>query len=57
MEMILSYGRCCFASQYGQLAGNHFVTIKEGIERLEEFGKKVLWEGGQEILIEESDDE
>ena len=57
MEMILSYGRCCFASQYGQLAGNHFMTIKEGIERLEEFGKKVLWEGGQKILIEEIDDE
>jgi len=57
MEMILSYGRCCFASQYGQLAGNHFMTIKEGAERLEEFGKKILWEGGQEILIEESDDE
>lgn len=57
MEMILSYGRCCFASQYGQLAGNHFMTIKEGIERLEEFGKKVLWEGGQKTLIEEIDDE
>lgn len=22
MEIIMSYGRCCFASQYGQLAGN-----------------------------------
>ena len=39
------------------VTGNHFMTIKEGIERLEEFGKKVLWEGGQKILIEEIDDE
>lgn len=52
MEIILSYGRCCFACQYGQLAGNHFLTIKEGIENLYEFGRKVLWEGGQEIDIE-----
>ena len=51
MELILSYGRCCFASQYGQLPGNHFLTIVEGLERLEEFGKKVLWEGAQDIRI------
>jgi hypothetical protein len=51
MELILSYGRCCFASQYGQLPGNHFLTIEEGLERLEEFGKKVLWEGAQDIRI------
>lgn len=51
MELILSYGRCCFASQYGQLPGNHFLTIVEGLEMLEEFGKKVLWEGAQEIEI------
>jgi hypothetical protein len=52
MEIILSYGRCCFASQYGQLAGNHFLTISEGIEDLDAFGKKVLWEGAQQIEIE-----
>ncbi len=51
MEMILSYGRCCFASQYGMLAGNHFLTIIEGLENLPAFGKKVLWEGAQEIEI------
>ncbi|HOA42994.1 MAG TPA: DUF3830 family protein, partial [Bacillota bacterium] len=39
-------------SQYGQLAGNHFLTITEGIEKLPEFGKKVLWEGAQDIVIE-----
>ncbi|NLP31316.1 MAG: DUF3830 family protein [Clostridiales bacterium] len=52
MEIILAYGRCCFASQFGQLAGNHFLTITEGIENLEAFGKKVLWEGAQEIEID-----
>ena len=51
MEMILSYGRCCFASQQGQLSGNHFMTITEGLEDLEAFGKKVLWEGAQDIEI------
>ncbi len=51
MELILSYGRCCFASQYGQLPGNHFLTIVDGLENLDEFGKKVLWEGAQEIEI------
>lgn len=51
MELILSYGRCCFASQYGQLPGNHFLTIVEGLDKLDEFGKKVLWEGAQEIEI------
>lgn len=51
MELILSYGRCCFASQYGQLPGNHFLTIVEGLDSLSAFGKKVLWEGAQEIEI------
>lgn len=51
MEIILSYGRCCFASQYGQLAGNHFLTITEGLEDLEAFGRKVLWEGAQEVTF------
>lgn len=51
MEIIMSYGRCCFASQHGQLSGNHFLTITEGLEDLYEFGRKVLWEGAQEIEI------
>ena len=52
MEIIMSYGRCQFASQYGQLAGNHFLTVEEGLDKLNEFGKKVLWDGAQEIKIE-----
>lgn len=51
MEIILSYGRCCFASQHGQLSGNHFLTITCGVEKLYEFGRKVLVDGSQKISI------
>ena len=43
------YGNCCFASKAGQLAGNHFLTITEGRDRLRELGVKTLWEGAQPI--------
>ena len=51
MEIIMSYGRCCFARQYGQLAGNHFLTVTEGLDKIYEFGRKVLYEGAQPIEI------
>ena len=51
-EIILAYGSCCFASKMGQLAGNHFLTIVEGRERLRELGTRVLWEGAQPIRFE-----
>jgi hypothetical protein len=51
-EIILAYGSCCFASKMGQLAGNHFLTVVEGREKLRELGTKVLWEGAQEVLFE-----
>lgn len=52
MEIIVAYGRCLFASQVGQLAGNHFLTITEGLENLHALGEKVLWEGAQTISID-----
>jgi hypothetical protein len=52
MEIIVAYGRCMFASQVGQLAGNHFLTITEGIENIGTLGEKVLWEGAQPIRID-----
>ena len=52
MEIIVAYGRCMFASQVGQLAGNHFLTITEGIENIGKLGEKVLWEGAQTIQID-----
>ena len=51
-EIILAYGACSFASKMGQLAGNHYLTIVEGKERLRELGTKVLWEGAQDVLFE-----
>ncbi|MGJ7532826.1 MULTISPECIES: DUF3830 family protein [Variovorax] len=51
-EIILAYGSCSFASKMGPLAGNHFLTIVEGKEQLRALGKKVLWEGAQDIAFE-----
>ena len=52
-EILLPYGATCFGSRVGQLAGNHFLTVVEGADDLRALGKKVLWEGAQEILFEE----
>jgi hypothetical protein len=35
------------------LAGNHFATVISGNERLPELGRRVLWEGAQDIEITE----
>ncbi len=51
-EILFPYGATLFASKMGQLAGNHFLTIVEGRERLKEIGRIVLWEGAQDILFE-----
>lgn len=51
MEIIFAYGACCFASKAGQLAGNHFMTIEGDMKRWYEFGRKVLLEGAQEVII------
>ena len=52
-EMLFPYGSTMFASKVGQLAGNHFATVTEGQENLPEIGRLTLWEGAQEIIIEE----
>ncbi|CAK10290.1 MULTISPECIES: DUF3830 family protein [Rhizobium] len=48
-EILLAYGGVNFASKMGQLAGNHFLTITEGLDQLPALGRKVLWEGAQDI--------
>jgi len=48
-EILLAYGAVQFASKVGVLAGNHFLTVVEGNENLAALGRKVLWEGAQEI--------
>lgn len=53
-ELLLAYGYVAFASKAGALAGNHFATIRSGNENLRALGKKMLWEGAQEIRFTES---
>ena len=51
-EIIWAYGSCAFASKLGPLAGNHFLTVVEGRERMRELGVKALWEGAQDVVFE-----
>jgi hypothetical protein len=51
-EILLAYGGVRFASKMGQLAGNHFITITSGLDRLAEMCKSVLWDGAKTIRIE-----
>ncbi len=50
-EILLPYGGVRFASKMGQLAGNHFLTITSGLDKLAELGRSVLWEGAKSIRI------
>ncbi len=50
-EILFPYGSTSFASKMGSLAGNHFLTIIEGTEHLRELGRRVTWEGAQEITF------
>jgi hypothetical protein len=51
-EILIGYGAVRFASKVGQLAGNHFITITDGIENLATLGKAVLWQGAHPIRFE-----
>lgn len=53
-EILFPYGACSFSSRVGPLAGNHFATLTSGQEQLAEVGRRVLWEGAQEIEISEA---
>ena len=53
-EMLFPYGSTMFASKVGQLAGNHFATLVNGQEHLLELGRRTLWEGAQDIIMEET---
>ena len=50
-EILLGYGPVQFASKAGQLAGNHFITLTDGLDQLQAFGKSVLWKGAQKIVF------
>jgi hypothetical protein len=38
----------------GQLAGNHFITLTSGLDRLADIGKRTLWEGAQAIRFDKA---
>ncbi|MBW8322335.1 MAG: DUF3830 family protein [Arenimonas sp.] len=51
-ELLFAYGSSHFASKMGALAGNHFLTVVDGGEKLEAMGRMVLWQGAQPIRFE-----
>ena len=50
-EILLAYGGVKFASRMGQLAGNHFLTLTSGLEKLTALGNLALWEGAKDITF------
>src|SRR5262245_57192604 len=53
-ELLLAYGYVAFASKAGALAGNHFATVVAGNENLRELGRRMLWDGAQDMTFSES---
>lgn len=51
-EILVAYGSVRFASNAGQLTGNPFLRITDGLDRLTEIGREILWNGSREILFE-----
>jgi hypothetical protein len=51
-EILVPYGNTMFASKLGQLAGNHFLTVIENAGQLGELGRRVLWEGAQDVVFD-----
>jgi hypothetical protein len=54
-ELLIAYGACSFSSRMGPLAGNHFMSIVDGKAQLRELGRRLLWEGAQDVLFEADD--
>lgn len=51
-ELLLAYGSVNFASKAGQLSGNHFITLTEGLENIYALGRATLFEGAKDISFE-----
>ena len=51
-EILFPYGLTAFAAKCGPLSGNHFLTIEDAGDRLQEIGRRVLWDGAQDIAFE-----
>ena len=53
-EVLVPYGETRFAAKCGELAGNHFLTVVEGVADLPKLGRLVLWSGAQDVVFERS---
>jgi Protein of unknown function (DUF3830) len=53
-EILIPYGETAFAARCGPLSGNHFLTLDMNADQFLEIGRRVWWEGAQEILFEEA---
>ncbi len=51
-EILFPYGRTRFACREGELRGNHFLTIVEGLDRLAALGEIVLRNGAQDVSFD-----
>lgn len=54
-ELLIPYGACAFASRAGPLAGNHVITLEDGVSALRELGETVLWKGAQSLQLSWAD--
>lgn len=51
-EILFPYGATSFASVVGPLAGNHFLTVVDGLDDLPRLGELTSWHGAQPITFE-----
>ena len=54
-EILIPYGATVFASRFGPLAGNHFLTLDIAADELKTIGTRVWHEGAQAVAFEEVD--
>lgn len=50
-ELLIAYGHAAFASKAGPLAGNHFLTFPDKLDRLAELGRELLQTGAKDVLF------
>jgi hypothetical protein len=50
-EILVPYGATRFCSTAGEIAGSHFLTITDDLDRLAQIGNDILWNGSRDILF------